>query len=350
MIYTLWGELLFSDKTLKITAVSFIAAVAAAFIIYDALSGERGEFTAKDFAMGTIVTQCVRSGNEKLAESVIGEIKRLESDVISWRMNTSAVARLNENGSVESGELSAYIKPCLELSEKSGGRFDITCAELTRLWGIGSDKARLPSDEEIDEALKKVDYTAVKVFADTITLESGQSVDMGAVGKGIACDGAYEILKKSNVRGAVVSVGGSVLLYGEKGKNETWSVGIRNPFSEEVNSQMGTLFLERGFISTSGSYERMFEYEGKKYHHILDAATGYPSENELSSVTVVADSGLMSDALSTVCFIVGYEKSLEILSEYNAQAVFIFNDRTVKVTPGLKDSFKLADAEFKEGF
>ena len=169
-------------------------------------------------------------------------------------------------------------------------------------------------------------------------------LDLGSVGKGIACDEVRGVLENSKIKRAVVSVGGSILLYGE---GEKFTVGIRDPFSESSTESFAVLTLPATCVSTSGSYERYFDRDGVRYHHILDPKTGYPAESGLVSVTVVCSDGFMSDALSTACFVLGYEKSLPLLEKYGAQAVFVFNDRSVRVTGSLADSFKLEKDGFK---
>ena len=124
-------------------------------------------------------------------------------------------------------------------------------------------------------------------------------------------------------------------------------MGIRDPFSESSAESFASLTLPACCVSTSGSYERYFERDGVRYHHILDPKTGYPAESGLVSVTVVCDDGFLSDALSTACFVLGYEKSLPLLEKYGARAVFVFNDKSVRVTGSLADSFELEKDGFK---
>ena len=109
---------------------------------------------------------------------------------------------------------------------------------------------------------------------------------------------------------------------------------------------MGTLKLSEVCVSTSGNYEKFFVENNKTYHHILNAKTGYPADSSLSSVTVVCESGVLSDALSTACYILGYNDSLELLKKYDAEAVFVFKDKTVRVTDGLESKFTLTDESF----
>ena len=160
--------------------------------------------------------------------------------------------------------------------------------------------------------------------------------------KGIACDEAKRILDDTHLSGAVISVGGSLLLWGSRPGGGDWKVGVRDPRGE-TSDQLGVFTLAEGFVSTSGDYERTLTADGKTYHHILDPKTGYPADAGLISVTVTAPSGLLSDALSTACFILGYEKSLPLLDAFGAEAIFVTKEKQVITTPGLKQTFQLTN-------
>ena len=160
---------------------------------------------------------------------------------------------------------------------------------------------------EIAAALQTVGWKQVSLEARQAKLKSGQALDLGAIGKGIACDEAKRILDDTHLSGAVISVGGSLLLWGSRPGGGDWKVGVRDPRGK-TSDQLGVFTLAEGFVSTSGDYERTLTADGKTYHHILDPKTGYPADAGLISVTVTAPSGLLSDALSTACFILGYEK------------------------------------------
>ena len=165
---------------------------------------------------------------------------------------------------------------------------------------------------------------------DKISLPEGVTVDLGAVGKGMACDMIKAYLDRSDMKGAIISVGGSILAWGDYNKaGDKWQIAIAHPRNE--GEYLGVLSVDEGFVSTSGDYERYFEKEGKRYHHILDATTGYPAETDIISVTVICDSGLVSDALSTACFILGEEKSKALLQEYDASAIFVDKDMNISV-------------------
>src|SRR5699024_9207852 len=126
------------------------------------------------------------------------------------------------------------------------------------------------------------------------------------IGKGAACDAAVQMYQESGAEAGIVAVGGSIGLYGEKPDGSLWRLGVRDPNSGDDRAEaMGLLDLASGFVSTSGSYEKTFTENGKTYHHLLDPKTGYPAESGLVSVTVVAKSGALSDALATAVFVLG---------------------------------------------
>lgn len=182
-----------------------------------------------------------------------------------------------------------------------------------------------------------------------IYIEDQCTLDLGAVGKGIACDVAQNYLKQQKeVSGAVIAVGGSILLYGSKPDGSNWNVAVQNPRGQDGEA-MGVLSLS-GItnVSTSGDYEKYFMQDGKRYHHILDPSTGYPAESGLISVTVVSDNGLLSDGLSTACFVLGKEKGQKLLETYGAEGIFIDQNKKVTVTKGLKDKFTILNEEYTE--
>ena len=183
----------------------------------------------------------------------------------------------------------------------------------------------------------------------SIYIEDQCTLDLGAVGKGIACDVAQNYLKQQKeVSGAVIAVGGSILLYGSKVDGTNWNVAVQNPRGKDGEA-MGVLSLSGTTnVSTSGDYEKYFMQNGKRYHHILDPSTGYPAESSLISVTVVSDNGLLSDGLSTACFVLGKEKGERLLETYGAEGVFIDQNKKVTVTKGLKDKFTILNEEYTE--
>ena len=196
---------------------------------------------------------------------------------------------------------------------------------------------------ELDDLLKDVGYQKVSLDGYKVTLEKGTTLDLGATGKGIGCDVVSDFLKtQKDVSGMILNLGGSsVMVYGEKPDGSEWKVAVTDPRDVE-GEYLGAITLEGGeFLSTSGDYEKYFIEDGKRYHHILDPKTGYPVWNGLDSVTVVCNSGLLADGLSTACFVLGMEDAQSLLEKYNAEAVFVDEDKNVYLTSGMKERFEL---------
>lgn len=327
----------------SLIAIILCAVIVFGIVSYDFISG-RSSCEKTSVAMGTVVTvKLFGFGAKNDLDKIETEINGLENSVLSWRKEGSDVYRINKGSGTQvsvSPDTVKIIGQCIDISDDCGGVFDITIGNVTKLWDFGGNNQRLPSDDEIKTALGSVGYKNVSISGNAVQIKKGQSLDLGAVGKGFVCDKIKELLDKGRTKSAVVSVGGSLLIYG----NRTFSVGIVNPDNDKQS--MGTLKLKDTCVSTSGNYEKYFEQDGKRYHHILNATTGYPATSEFKSVTVVCESGLISDALSTVCYIAGYRKSVEILKKFDAEAVFIFNNNAVRVTDGLSGKFTVTDDSY----
>lgn len=295
------------------------------FCIYGSKKKEYDSYSKSAVSMNTIITAKTYGENTaSVNETVISIIKQLDS-TISWRDEGSLIYELNETKSLASNDISSLLSLCSGVSLESGGVFDVTVAPVADLWDIGGENERVPKKSEIEKALENVGYEKMWVNKGTVALGENQKVDLGAVGKGYACDLVYEYLSKTDIEGAVVSVGGSILAYGKRnGLSDKWRVAVKHP--REENAFLGTILLDEGFVSTSGDYERYFEKDGRRYHHIIDAKTGYPAKSDLISVTVICKNGALSDALSTACFILGKEGAEALLSKYekyDAKAIFV---------------------------
>ena len=326
--------------------------IGAIFVIVISLSYPT-PFETTTYAMGTYVQQTVYGMESEKATSLgANSVVNLENE-ISWRMVDSDICKLNENAGKDWTEVSDstynILEDAIAVSEKSGGAFDLTIAPISQLWNFDDSPTEPPKDELIQKLLPYVDYTQLRADETNNSFSfksSGYAVDLGAVGKGAACDAVISSYMGTNIDYAIVAVGGSIGTYGAKPFGDKWKIAVRNP---DGGNSIGTIEIDGGFVSTSGNYEKYFDYNGKRYHHIIDPSTGYPVENDLTSVTVICDSGTISDALSTACFVKDYEESLSLLKEFNAQAVFVYKDKTVKVTDGLGDSFKISNEEYKIG-
>ena len=352
------------------------------------------EYSKTDFVMSTVLSEKIY-GTKDVTQDIKEELDKLEKDQLSWREDHSVVSKINADAQKGiktklDSDMTSWVEDSLELAKRSNGAFDPTIGRLTRLWNIEGDNPKVPSKQEIKNTLEDTGYTKIHLekvesqntantkknvdkdikdntaknketsedtSKNTNTNESVSSIyigdkctlDLGAVGKGIACDVVQDYLKKQkDVSGAVIAVGGSILLYGSKAEGSDWNVAVQNPRGQDGEA-MGVLSLSGTTnVSTSGDYEKYFMQDGKRYHHILDPSTGYPADSGLISVTIVSDSGLLSDGLSTACFVLGKEKGEKLLETYGAEGVFIDQNKKVTVTKGLKDKFTILNKEYKQ--
>lgn len=333
------------DKRVWI-ALTLCLALLVGIIVFDTVKKNK-EYQTTTVAMGTVVNiRLFGPDGEETAQLVIENINETEKALLSRNEKNSDIDRINKNPDTSvsvSYETADIISTALEVSQACGGVFDITVGEITKYWNFDGESQSVPEKDKIEKALNLVGYSYVELSDTSVKIKTGQSLDLGAIGKGAACDRLKTLLQSTKTDSAIISVGGSLLLYGDR----KFTVGIANP--ENSQETLGTLELSDTFVSTSGNYEKFFEKDGQTYHHILDATTGYPADSRLSSVTVICDSGLLSDALSTACYILGYQQSLSFLNQFNAQAVFVFKDKTIRTTDSIKEQFTLTDESFVVG-
>jgi len=278
-------------KRIVLIALGVVVVAAALIALY--LTPEPQTYT--DFSMGSVLTQTYWWGSSD--QAILAAIQELELQLV----NMDAPPEL-----------------AIEIMEASNGAYNPYLGALTKLWDIDGE-GNVPAQEEIEAALQK------------------NELDLGAYGKGAACDEAMRVVMR--VFGdyeipcaAVINLGGNIMTYGQKPWGKPFKIALRDP-NGGPNDTMG-MFTLRGthFISTSGSYEKYFEQDGERYHHIFDPETGYPAcrESGLVSVTVINDNGALGDAISTACFVLGYEDSLDLLEQYNCDALFVYDDGEIR--------------------
>lgn len=310
-----------------------------------------------DTAMGTVIQQNIytTAAESRAMEEIRILLRQLEEQELSRRLDTSEVWEVNASAGEKEGimlseGLSEAMGKCLELWRKSEGAFDVTLGAVVSLWDIDGWAAgdregafALPKEEALRRALESCGSGRLELDGATLYLPEGLQLDLGAVGKGIALDRILSYLEENEtITGATISVGGSVLTYGEKPDGSCWKVGIANPADTSAN--IGVLSLEGQWcISTSGDYERYVELDGVRYHHIIDPATGYPADSGVSGVTVLTKDGFLSDALSTACFILGADEGMSLAAEYGAEVLFVMKDGSVVMSEGMKGYYQAAE-------
>lgn len=286
-----------------------------------------------DTLFDTVVRiEILDSANEDVLKGC-RDICRKYDAMFSNKTEDSEISRINNAGGnpVEvSPETVTLIKKAIYYSDLSNGAFDITIAPASNLWDFHSDEPVLPDAGTVAEAVSHVDYKNILIKDNTVQLlDPFAAIDVGAIAKGYIADRLKDYLKSQGIRRAIIDLGGNVLAMGKKLDGSDYNIGIQKPF-DRTGEPITSVRLSNKSIVTSGVYQRYFESEGKRYHHILDPRTGYPCENNLYSVTIITNSSLTADALSTTCFLLGYDKGLKLVNQLdNVDAVFITDDNAI---------------------
>lgn len=298
-----------------------------------------------EFVLGTIVDIIVYDEKDvKAVNKVFTRLRDIES-LMTINKEESELQSLNNSGELGvtlSDDTLTVLKRAVYYAEISNGLFDPTIGPLIKIWNIGSDNARVPLEDEINQALNLIDYRDIKFDDNNVVSLSkpGMIVDLGSIAKGYAADEAVSLLKDNGVTKAIVNLGGNIYALGNKSDGVPWKIGIQDP-NNDRGEYLGSVNIANQTVVTSGIYERFFEQDGIRYHHILNPKTGYPMDNELASVTIVSDSSIDADALSTTLFVLGYEKGMKLVETIpNSDAVFVTKDKKIYVSSGLKENFK----------
>ena len=307
-----------------------------------------------EFVLGTIGTvNLYQGGTDQLYDKIFSRLREIEGAMSSHSEDTE-VARINQNAGimpVQAGrDLITVLSTALRYAELSGGAFDPTVGPLVKLWGIGTENARIPEEGEIRGALDLVNWRDVIIDEEGGTVflrRPGMELDLGAIAKGYAADEAAEIIRKAELPGAVIDLGGNIYALGTKRGGTPWRIAVQDPRNER-GTYIGILEVRQKTVVTSGVYERFLETGGRRYHHILSTADGYPADTGLLSVTVIADASIDADALSTALFALGYERGRVLVdSRENIEALFVFRDLRVRGSPGALETFTLTNDQYR---
>lgn len=305
-----------------------------------------------EFVLGTTVTISLYDHqSERILDKAFDRITELEN-TLSINKTGTLLDKIN----VEAGKAPVQvdsdtfnvIEKGLYYSDLTNGSFDITIGPIVKLWNIGTSDARVPSATEIKEKLSLIDYK--KVILDetnqTVYLEEpNMLIDLGGIGKGYVTDEIASLLKAEGVEHAIIDLGGNLYMLGNKLNNKPWTVGVQDPFNPRGNI-IGHLNVSNKSVVTSGIYERYFEQDGIKYHHILNPETGYPYTNEIAGVTIVSDTSIDGDAISTSVFSKGLNEGMYFIESLeNIDAIFITTDYKVYTSSGLKNNFVLTSKD-----
>ena len=294
------------------------------------------------FAMDTYMSMKAYGENGEKALSEAEEyIKKLESD-LSATSPDSCISRVNSadsNPTEITDEAAEIIAKALEIGKKTNGALDITLYPMLKEWGFTTGEYQIPKTEAISRILGNTGFERVQLSGNAVTVPDGFQIDLGALAKGFTSDKIMDIMRKNNVSSAIVSLGGNVQAVGTKPDGSQWKVAVRDPFAPDTD--MCVVEIGSKAVITSGNYERFFTgSDGKNYWHILDPSDGFPADNGLVSVTVIGDSGLECDALSTALFVLGDGKAQDYWdANQGFDMILVTDDKRIVCTDGIADSF-----------
>lgn len=295
------------------------------------LSSEPLSYTG--VTLDTVISiQIYDSKDEDLLEHCQSMCEEYEAK-FSRTIETSEIAQINAAGGAPvevSKDTATLIRKGIYYGDLSNGAFDITIGSVSALWDFKSEDPAPPSQEALAEAVNHVNYKNIKVDGNTVRLlDSSAKLDLGAIAKGYIADRIKEYLEDEGVRHALINLGGNVLAIGGKPDGSSFNIGIQEPFHAD-GEPITSVYLKDQSVVTSGTYQRYFEKDGILYHHILNPSTGSPCNNGLSSVTIITDSSLTADALSTTCFLLGPEEGMKLVNQLdNVDAIFISTDNEI---------------------
>ncbi len=276
-------------------------------------------------------------------DEAFAEVARVEDEISEWR-EWSDISALNavQDGSAYSarGDLLAVVAAGLGVSEETDGAFDMTFASCGALWSVGAQ--RIPTEEQVESCLELVDWRGVSVDLDagTISIRAGSRIGVGGIGKGYGVDRAAAVLESHGLTNYVVDGGGDLRVRGEN-DGRHWSVAIAHPRRD--GALLGRLAVSEGAVVSSGDYERFFEHEGVRYHHIIDPRVGVPARASVAA-TVIAPDAIVADALSTGFFVLGAERAIALAASMpNVEALVVDPDLNLHMTAGFEARFALAE-------
>lgn len=302
---------------------------------------ERALYTTRFTLMGgSAVIRFIGDGDrpaaERIARAAENEALRIERKFSRYR-EESVVSEIARNAGrtpvAVDEEAVVLIEAALELARLTEGRFDPTAGVFRRAWDFGV--RRVPGTGEIATLLALVDHRAVSVRDGTVLLRrAGMELDLGGVGKEYAVDRVSDLLVAMGVRSAIVNFAGDVRTIGGRGDGKPWSIGVVDPRARG-RCRFAVRLIGGAGVATSGDYERCFVHDGVRYHHLLDATTGYPARGVMSA-TIVAASAFLAGRIATAAFLLGPRKGMALLESLpGIEGSMIAEDGAIASTSGM---------------
>lgn len=266
----------------------------------------------------------------KFIDIAITEISRIEKIISSWDKN-SETSQVNNNAGIKpikvSTELFNLIKRAISISKLTDGAFDISYASMDRIWKFDGSMKTIPLKEKIQQSVIKVGFQNIILdeVKQTVFLKiKGMKIGFGAIGKGYAADKAKKLLISKGVKAGIINASGDMNTWGKQPNGKDWTIAITNPLNK--SKAYGIFPITNGAVVTSGNYEKFVIFDNKRYAHIIDPRTGYPT-NGIISVTVFASSAELADALATSVFVMGFDVGINLINQLPKVACIIIDDK-----------------------
>lgn len=343
-----------NKKKLPVILIIVVAILFSLFMIIK--NKKEDKYSSTYYNLGTINEITLYDITKKDCDRILKKCESILKDIdnkMSSQITSSEISKINNKAGDDyvkvSDDTYYVIKESIIFSSMSNDTFDISVGPIVDLWAIGTENAKVPTKKEIKDKLPLVNYKDILLNDNSKSVKLAKKdmkIDLGGIAKGYAADKIYEYLKEEKLESALINLGGNIYVLGSKENNQPFSIGVQDPTKPRGNS-IGNIKVSNKSVVTSGIYERYLEKNNKIYHHMLDPHTGYPFDNNLSSVTIVSDKSIICDALSTTTFGLGVEKGLKLVENLDGvDAIFITKDKKIYLSNNLKNKFNLTDNKF----
>lgn len=267
---------------------------------------------------------------EQNIDKAVAEITRIENLISEWRPETQ-ISQVNQNAGIKpikvDREVFDLTKKGLYFSKLTDGAFDISIVAMDKIWKFDDSMDELPSEQAIKESVRNVGYQNIILDSTNSTIflrNPGMKIGFGSIGKGYAADKTRDLMKSMGVKAGIIDASGDISTWGTQPDGKPWAIGINNPFND--HKMAAILYFKENAVTTSGSYEKYAEIHGKRYSHIMNPKTGYPSTG-LTSVTITGPNATMANGFSTSIMVLGEKEGLKLLKQFPEYHYLLITDK-----------------------
>ncbi|AIL47442.1 Thiamin biosynthesis lipoprotein ApbE [Elizabethkingia anophelis NUHP1] len=267
---------------------------------------------------------------ERNIDKAVAEITRIENLISEWRPETQ-ISQVNQNAGIKpikvDREVFDLTKKGLYFSKLTDGAFDISIVAMDKIWKFDDSMDELPSEQAIKESVRNVGYRNIILDSTNSTIflrNPGMKIGFGSIGKGYAADKTRDLMKSMGVKAGIIDASGDISTWGTQPDGKPWAIGINNPFND--HKMAAILYFKENSVTTSGSYEKYAEIHGKRYSHIMNPKTGYPSTG-LTSVTITGPNATMANGFSTSVMVLGEKEGLKLLKQFPEYHYLLITDK-----------------------